>query len=208
MPARRFVVVYNNAAGGDGLINMGPGAVGGQVTISSIFIGLTNGQAMVDWYTANGSAAQAALNTVAYQAGNTPDVIASFCSRGPGVGNVLKPDITAPGVNILAQGYDPTDTGEAGNFGYGQVSGTSMAAPHVTGAAALIKQIHPDWSPAWIKSALMSTSKYLDIVHSHRCASPTAGHGRGPPGPDQRGQPRRHPRPAQPQLRAGRNGRD
>ena len=168
-----FVVVYNSAAGGDGLINMGPGAVGGQVTISSVFVGLTNGQAMVDWYTANGSAAQAALNTVAYQAGNVPDVIASFSSRGPGVGNVLKPDITAPGVNILAQGYDPTDTSEAGNFGYGQVSGTSMAAPHVSGAAALIKQIHPDWSPAWIKSALMSTSQYLDIfTHTGEPAQP------------------------------------
>ena len=79
------------------------------------------------------------------------------------MGNVLKPDIAAPGVNILAQGYDPTDTSETGNLGYGQVSGTSMAAPHVAGAAALLKQIHPNWSPAWIKSALMSTSKYMDI---------------------------------------------
>jgi hypothetical protein len=38
-----------------------------------------------------------------------------------------------------------------------------MAAPHVTGAGAILKQIHPTWSPGWIKSALMSTSKYLDI---------------------------------------------
>jgi minor extracellular serine protease Vpr len=158
-----FVVVYNSAAGGDGLINMGPGLVGGQVTIPAIFIGLTNGTAMVNWYATNGSAAQAALSTIAYQSGNTPDIIASFSSRGPGVGNVLKPDIAAPGVNILAQGFDPTATGEAGNLGYGQASGTSMAAPHVAGAAVLLKQIHPTWSPAWIKSALMSTSKYMDI---------------------------------------------
>ena len=100
-----FAVIFNNAAGGDGLINMGPGLVGGQVTIPAIFIGLTNGTAMVNWYTTNGSAAQAALSTIAYQSGNTPDIIASFSSRGPGVGNVLKPDIAAPGVNILAQGY-------------------------------------------------------------------------------------------------------
>ena len=58
---------------------------------------------------------------------------------------------------------DPTATGEAVNLGYGQASGTSMASPHVAGAAVLIKQIHPTWSPAWIKSALMSTSKYTDI---------------------------------------------
>ena len=152
---------------------MGPGAVGGQVTIPSIFIGLTNGTAMVNWYTANGAAAKAALSTIAYQSGNTPDIIASFSSRGPGVGNVLKPDIAAPGVNILAQGYDPTATGEAVNFGYGQASGTSMASPHVAGAAILLKQIHPDWSPAWIKSALMSTSKYMDIfTHTGAPAQP------------------------------------
>ena len=204
-----FAVIYNNTAGGDGLINMGPGAVGGQVTIPSIFIGLTNGTAMVNWYTANGAAAQAALSTVAYQSGNTPDIIASFSSRGPGVGNVLKPDITAPGVNILAQGFDPTVTGEAGNFGYGQASGTSMAAPHVAGAAALLKQIHPDWSPAWIKSALMSTSKYMDIfTDAGRRPGPAAGHGCGPPGSDERGRSGRDPRSAQPQLRRGDLRRD
>ncbi len=79
------------------------------------------------------------------------------------MGNVLKPDIAAPGVNILAQGYGPGTTGEDRHLSFGQASGTSMAAPHVAGAAALLKQMHPDWSPAWIKSALMSTSKYLDI---------------------------------------------
>jgi hypothetical protein len=118
---------------------------------------------MTDWYTANGAASEVTLDTNTFQAGNTPDVLASFSSRGPGVGNVLKPDITAPGVNILAQGYDPLATGEARHLGFGQVSGTSMAAPHVTGSAALLRQIHPTWSNAYIKSALMSTSKYVGI---------------------------------------------
>ncbi len=157
------VVVYNHAAGGNALINMGPGAVGAAVTIPAIFVGNTSGIGMRDWYTANGNPSQLTLDMVAYQAGNTPDVIASFSSRGPGVGNVLKPDITAPGVNIMAQGYTPNTTGEARHLGYGQVSGTSMAAPHIAGAAALIRQIHPTWSNAYIKSALMSTSKYLNI---------------------------------------------
>ncbi len=76
---------------------------------------------------------------------------------------MLKPDIAAPGVNILAQGFTEGVTGEARHLGYGQASGTSMAAPHVAGAASLLQQIHPTWSPAWIKSALMSTSKYTDI---------------------------------------------
>ena len=144
---------------------MGAGAVGNEVTISSIFVGHTNGLAIVEWYANNGDASMLTLDTNAFQAGNTPDVITSFSSRGPGVGNVLKPDIAAPGVNILAQGYMPNVTGEARHLGYGQVSGTSMASPHVAGAAALLRQIHPDWTNTQIKSAMMSTSKYMDIYN-------------------------------------------
>ncbi len=159
-----FVVVYNNPANGNGLINMGPGEVGNQVTISSIFIGNTNGDALVTLFTNQGAAAAILrVDTTAFQAGNDPDQIINFSSRGPGVGGTLKPDIAAPGVNILAQGYTEGVTGEARHLGYGQASGTSMAAPHVAGAAALVKQAHPNWSPAWIKSALMSTSKYMDM---------------------------------------------
>jgi len=156
-------IVYNHATGGDELINMGAGAVGSQVTIPGIFTGNTAGTALLAWNTDNPDTAKLQISTIAFQIGNTPDVIASFSSRGPGVGNVLKPDITAPGVNILAQGYGPGATGEDRHLSFGQASGTSMAAPHVAGAGILLKQIHPDWSPAWIKSALMSTSKYLDI---------------------------------------------
>jgi hypothetical protein len=154
-------IVYNNA--GDELISMGPGAVGNQVTIPGVFVGQTDGEALVAWANANPTTAELELSTVAFQVGNDPDVIINFSSRGPGVGNVLKPDIAAPGVNILAQGFAPGETGEDRHHGFGQVSGTSMAAPHVAGAGILLTQIHPTWSPAWIKSALMSTSKYMDI---------------------------------------------
>ncbi len=84
-------------------------------------------------------------------------MVANFSSRGPGVGLALLPDIAAPGVNILAQGYTPGATGEEQYLGYGQASGTSMAAPHVAGAAVLVRQAYPFWSNAQIKSALMST---------------------------------------------------
>ena len=159
-----FVVVHNHATGGDALVNMAPGVNGGAVTISSIFVGNTNGLAIVDWETNTTEDAILELDLNAYQAGNTPDVIAGFSSRGPGVGNTLKPDIAAPGVNIVAQGYGP-GPGEARHTGFGQVSGTSMASPHVAGTAALLRQIHPTWSNAWIKSAMMSTSKYMDIYN-------------------------------------------
>ncbi|GAB4526616.1 MAG: hypothetical protein Fur0018_11910 [Anaerolineales bacterium] len=167
-----FVVIYNNESGGNSIINMSfgcdyaPGCAASDITIPSIFVGNTAGQGIVEWYTTNGSAAQFTVDNTAYQIGNHPDVIADFSSRGPGVGNVLKPEIAAPGVNILSHGYTPGATGEARHLGWGQASGTSMSAPHVTGAAALIRQIHPDWTNAEIKSALMSTSKYVGVYVS------------------------------------------
>ncbi|KAF9687512.1 hypothetical protein SADUNF_Sadunf02G0101300 [Salix dunnii] len=91
-------------------------------------------------------------------------VVAAFSSRGPNVvtPEVLKPDLIAPGVNILA-GW----TGAAGPTGlkndkrrveFNIISGTSMSCPHVSGLAALIKAAHQGWSPAAIKSALMTTA--------------------------------------------------
>jgi len=160
-----FVVVHNNATGGDALVNMGPGVVGNQVTIPSIFVGYTDGQGIVNWYTTYGAPSTLEVDTQAFQAGNIPDRIIGFSSRGPSAAMTLKPDIAAPGVNILAQGYDPIATGEARHLGFGQASGTSMASPHVAGSAVILRQIHPDWTNAEIKSALMSTSKFMDIYN-------------------------------------------
>ena len=87
------------------------------------------------------------------------DVMAAFSSRGPG-GLFLKPDITAPGVQILA-GNTPTPdeipSGPAGEY-YQAIAGTSMSAPHIAGSAILLQSLHPDWSPGAIKSALMTTA--------------------------------------------------
>jgi len=161
-----FVIIRNNADG-DTLINMAAGAFAEQVTIPSIFIGQNDGEAMAAWFATYGVASRFTYDARAFQDGNVPDYVISFSSRGPGVGGVLKPDIAAPGVNILAQGYALGAVGEDRHLGWGQASGTSMAAPHVTGAAALLRQAHPDWPIAWIKSALMSTSKYLDIYDAY-----------------------------------------
>ncbi|XP_027771476.1 subtilisin-like protease SBT3.4 isoform X5 [Solanum pennellii] len=83
--------------------------------------------------------------------------LASFSSRGPNsvAPAILKPDIAAPGVNILAAVL-PADTP------YKFESGTSMAAPHVSGIVALLKSLHPHWSPAAIKSALVTTAWVTD----------------------------------------------
>ncbi len=160
-----FVVIYNHASGGDSLVSMATGTSGDSVTIPSIFIGHTNGLGVVDWYDQHGAASTLEVDTHAFQAGNTADRIVDFSSRGPSAAMTLKPDIAAPGVNILAQGYAPGAAGEAQHLGYGQASGTSMASPHVAGAAVLLRQIHPSWTNAQIKSALMSTAKYTDVYN-------------------------------------------
>jgi len=87
---------------------------------------------------------------------NTPaPFTASFSSRGPlrASGSLLKPDLIAPGQDILAGVAPPGNNGKL----FDLYSGTSMSSPHVAGLGALMKQLHPDWSPMAIKSALMTT---------------------------------------------------
>lgn len=86
-----------------------------------------------------------------------PAKVAAYSSRGPNsyVPSVLKPDIAAPGTSILAV-YAHSDFMTDG--GYSLNSGTSMATPHVTGIVALLRSVHPDWSPAAIKSALITSA--------------------------------------------------
>lgn len=94
--------------------------------------------------------------------------VASFSSRGPNhlTPEILKPDVIAPGVNILA-GWTgasaPTDLDiDPRRVEFNIISGTSMSCPHVSGLAALLRNANPTWSPAAVKSALMTTSYNLD----------------------------------------------
>ncbi|KAJ3679840.1 hypothetical protein LUZ60_016118 [Juncus effusus] len=90
--------------------------------------------------------------------------VAYFSSRGPShmYPGVLKPDIAAPGVNILAAAAQSDVTAKSSGIMYKFDSGTSMAYPHVSGIVALLKSLHPDWSPAAIKSALVTTASVVD----------------------------------------------
>ena len=89
---------------------------------------------------------------------DTGNVMGVFSSRGPGPSrDILKPDVTAPGINILA-GFTPDAANSVSGENFAFLTGTSMSAPHVAGVAALLRQSYPDWSPAAIKSALMTTA--------------------------------------------------
>ncbi|XP_012849317.1 PREDICTED: LOW QUALITY PROTEIN: subtilisin-like protease SBT5.4 [Erythranthe guttata] len=98
--------------------------------------------------------------------------MASFSSRGPNAITpaILKPDITAPGVNIMAaysESTSPTEVpSDKRTTPFYIESGTSMACPHVSGVAGLLKTLHPDWSPGAIRSAIMTTARTRDNTGS------------------------------------------
>ena len=102
------------------------------------------------------------------QFGTRPSpALASFSSRGPSMmnGGILKPDVIGPGVNILAAW--PAEVGPnlmtASSTTFNILSGTSMAAPHLAGIAALIMSSNPNWDPSAVKSAIMTTADKLDL---------------------------------------------
>ncbi|PON64082.1 Peptidase S8, subtilisin-related [Trema orientale] len=106
--------------------------------------------------------------TITFRGTSTGDssapMVASFSSRGPTSVNIgiLKPDIVGPGVSILAAWPFPVDKKQNPKSTFNVLSGTSMSCPHLSGIAALLKSSHSDWSPAAIKSAIMTTANLLN----------------------------------------------
>lgn len=95
------------------------------------------------------------------------DLLAGFSGRGPRVHDAaLKPEIVAPGVDITAARSRFSTLGKKGDR-YVSLSGTSMATPHVAGAAAILAQQHPDWSGPTLKAALMGSAHPLDGVNAY-----------------------------------------
>jgi hypothetical protein len=130
------------------------------VTITGSMISYEDGQSLTDSI-ATGTTSVLFTDDAAsgdsIEVGNT---IASFSSRGPNLNtyDIIKPDITAPGVRILAATTSAPmfeDSGET--FRY--LQGTSMSSPHIAGIAALFKESNSSWSPAQIKSAMMTTAR-------------------------------------------------
>lgn len=143
-------------------------------TIPTVHVNLSEGQLLRD-YILNNPNPRVTMTAAAPNA-TRPDVMADFSSRGPNwKPEYIKPELVAPGVNILS-GYSPDNTLDPTNFTV--LAGTSMAAPHVAGAASLIHQRYPGLTPAQVKSALM-TSASLDGIVLENGATPATIHQRG-----------------------------
>lgn len=114
-----------------------------------------------NFYEIQGSGTTAELSGLSPDPAVAPSM-GQYSPRGPaavGGGDLLKPELLAPGVDVIAASASDRTTGEPT---FASMSGTSMAAPHVAGLAALMRQKYPDWSPMAIKSALMTTADVLN----------------------------------------------
>lgn len=171
------MIVHNNGADG-------PTVMGGFTApaIPAVMITRTDGHAMVAWASTNADPTVDIEAPVQRLRSGWPDVASSFSSRGPAPVKTLKPDIAAPGASILSSVVDA-----AGNVTppfFEQLSGTSMATPHVTGLAAVVRQLHPAWTPGQVKSAMLNTAQtrmFLDLAQTTPALTAHRGAGRVQP---------------------------
>ncbi len=149
-------------AGGVGmiLVNTGAGTIDADFHfVPTVHLDVMFRAAVMDYAAEAGASATINQATIVYTV--AAPLTAAFSSRGPllaGGGDLLKPDVIAPGQDILASVAPPTNAGESFNI----FNGTSMSSPHVAGVAALLKDLHPDWTPMAIKSALMTSAS--DVI--------------------------------------------
>jgi subtilisin family serine protease len=121
------------------------------------------GLAIKAYIAAAGASATASLSGGSKEFGGG-NVMAAFSSRGPllpsdrSTGDLLKPDITAPGVQVLAGNSPTAFVGAPGQL-FQAIGGTSMSSPHIAGIGALLKDLHPDWTPAEMQSAIMTSAR-------------------------------------------------
>ncbi|WP_269455108.1 S8 family serine peptidase [Microbulbifer elongatus] len=168
----RVAKAFNVKAGGAGgfiLYNAGNEAdsklVDDIFPLPGLHIDQYRGEALLTWVGDGGTDHKLSITPASIDRSLNPeqgDLLADFSSRGPAqhFTGSLAPHISAPGVDILAAYADdhPFHPDSAQSMDWTMISGTSMASPHVAGAMALIRQVHPDWTPAEVQSALQMTA--------------------------------------------------
>ncbi len=140
--------------------------------LPSVHVDNTPGLAIKAYIAGAGGTATARIDAQQYGQWPWAPSMTDFSSRGPNpvAPDIIKPDVTAPGIQILA-GWAPTpDPGTLPGELFAAIAGTSMSSPHVAGIFALMEQAHPDWSPAMVKSAAMTTA-YQDVLDNNRMSA-------------------------------------
>ncbi|XVF05194.1 hypothetical protein REPUB_Repub05bG0150800 [Reevesia pubescens] len=164
---RREKSIVIRQGGGVGMILIDPSAkdVGFQFVLPGTLIGQEEAILLQQYMATDKNPVARIYPTITVLNTKPAPAMAAFSSMGPNVitPDIIKPDITGPGLNILAA-WSPVaieDTGER-SVNYNIISGTSMSCPHISAVAAIIKSTQPSWSPAAIKSAIMTTATVLD----------------------------------------------
>ncbi|PKI12581.1 S8 family serine peptidase [Colwellia sp. 12G3] len=150
------VIVYTT----EGTSPFSMGGTDPAVVTPGSMISFEDGQALTASILAESTSIIFTDNAASGEAVEVGNTIASFSSRGPNLNtyDIIKPDITAPGVKILAATTSAPMFGTQGEtFKY--LQGTSMSSPHIAGLAALFKESNSSWTPAQIKSAMMTTAR-------------------------------------------------
>ena len=162
------VLVYNIA--GDPIVMFGES---GLVDIPALMIGQADANLILAEMDADIAVTVVLEKSFLLTTTDNGNIMASFSARGPGpVADILKPDVTAPGVNIIA-GFTPEPANATPGENFAYLSGTSMSTPHIAGVAALLRQAHPDWSPSAIRSALITSARQdLQLPDSIAAANP------------------------------------
>jgi len=127
--------------------------------VSSVHVDLDEGLD-VKAYIASSADPKAEIKTGKVKTWKHAPTMTIFSSRGSNTvaEDIIKPDVTAPGMQILAGNSPFPDPGAVQGELFQAIAGTSMSSPHVAGLFALLKQVHPDWTPAMAKSAMMTTA--------------------------------------------------
>ncbi|OBT10645.1 hypothetical protein A9267_07250 [Shewanella sp. UCD-FRSSP16_17] len=137
-------------------------------SVPTAHIAAYDGEKVVTWLS-SGTGHRASLSDASlFTEMGESDLLADFSSRGPSTTNpnVMAPTVAAPGVDVFAAyANDRLFTLDGFGMNWAAISGTSMASPHVAGAMALIKNAHPDWTPAEIQSALTTTATEAEFSY-------------------------------------------
>lgn len=164
--AKAIFYLYYDRFGGAGANN---------TALPSMSMGLPSSKALMEWLKAGNKL------TVEYglqqnrDYGGIPDYLAPSSSRGPGLDWTIKPDISAPGTDIISgvlADDNPNDAKPPMIATWPAYTGTSMASPHVTGAAGLLRSIHPDWTVDQLRSALITSSEPVVTTGSPDARTP------------------------------------